>query len=602
MRLWILRAFRAVPLLAIISSCGCSSGPETSESSADAPTADQSAEEVDDTANDDLERSDPDRGDDGTADYAIDSSDETADLPFEDVECPLGTGADVSFIVAPYLQHPTPTSMAIRWETKLNTESRVEWGPTEALGNRACGGTAEFMDLNFATVLHEVVLTDLEPGTRYFYQVHTGELFSELHSFRTVPSSSTESSIRIVAMSDMQRDSRRPEQFAEIVRDGVIAFATERYSVPLEEALNFAAIPGDLVDNGWVENEWIADFFAGVAPLAAYVPIVPAPGNHEGNTPFYFRYFRFPENGSEQFHGHWYTLDFSNLRFISLDSNDGYRTQTQLDWLDGVLADACSDEAIDFVFAQLHHPHLSELWIDGEIDYTGDVINRLETFSDTCGKPSAHFFGHTHGYSRGQSRDHRHLWVNVATAGGAIDRWGEYEQRDYDEFTVSQDEYGFVIVEVDAGDEPEFRLQRITTGDPENPIDNQVADTVRMRRYNNPPAVPELSPSSVTSECGQAFTLAAEAFVDDDGGTHSASHWQVHSDCDDFTSPLVDDWLQSENWYNDEDTQLGDDLTDNQVKDVPAPGDYCWRVRYRDSGLAWSSWSATGALTVTACD
>ena len=71
----------------------------------------------------------------------------------------------------------------------------------------------------------------------------------------------------------------------------------------------------------------------------------------------------------------------------------------------------------------------------------------MENFTEECGKPSIHFFGHTHGYSRGQSHDHNHLWVNVATAGGAIDYWGEWPQADYDEFTVTQDEWGFVVVD-----------------------------------------------------------------------------------------------------------------------------------------------------------
>ena len=82
-----------------------------------------------------------------------------------------------------------------------------------------------------------------------------------------------------------------------------------------------------------------------------------------------------------------------------------------------------------------------------------DVVERLETFSTNCGKPSIHFYGHTHGYSRGQSRDHQHLMVNVSSAGGALDRWGEQPQADYPEFSVSQDTYGFVIVDVEAGDD-----------------------------------------------------------------------------------------------------------------------------------------------------
>jgi len=48
------------------------------------------------------------------------------------------------------------------------------------------------------------------------------------------------------------------------------------------------------------------------------------------------------------------------------------------------------------------------------------------------------------------------LWINVAfSAGGsAIDNWGEFEGRDYDEFTVTQDEYGFCYVEVDVSRKP----------------------------------------------------------------------------------------------------------------------------------------------------
>ena len=114
-----------------------------------------------------------------------------------------------------------------------------------------------------------------------------------------------------------------------------------------------------------------------------------------------------------------------------------------------------------------------------------DVIERMENFSDECGKPSIHFFGHTHGYSRGQSIDHNHLWVNVATAGGAIDYWGEWPQADYDEFTVTQDEYGFVLVNVEAGQDPQFKLERISRGDEDNLLDNEIHDEVITVSYTH---------------------------------------------------------------------------------------------------------------------
>ena len=180
-------------------------------------------------------------------------------------------------------------------------------------------------------------------------------------------------------------------------------------------------VPGDLVDNGLSYSQWANTFFSPAHPLFAHVPVYPVLGNHESDTDYYFDYFHLPETGTPGYEEHWWVTDYSNLRVVGLDSNPGYQLDVQLDWLEEVLDDACYRTNIDFVFAQLHHPYKSELWLAGETDYTGEVISRMETFTEECGKPSIHFFGHTHGYSRGQSRDHEHLWVNVATAGGNID-------------------------------------------------------------------------------------------------------------------------------------------------------------------------------------
>ena len=237
-------------------------------------------------------------------------------------------------------------------------------------------------------------------------------------------------------------------------------------------------IPGDLVDNGLFYNEWKDQFFDPADPLFGYVPVYPVPGNHEYNSDYFFKYFHLPENGTGGYEEHWWYKDRSNVRIVGMDSNTGYQIQAQLDWLDSLLAATASDPQIEFVFAQLHHPHKSELWIAGETPYTGQVVERLENFTTSTGKPSIHFFGHTHGYSRGQSKDHTHLWVNVATAGGNIDYWGEFAQADYDEFTISQDEYGYVIVEVDAGTDPRFTLKRFSIGDEFVTKDNSLEDSI----------------------------------------------------------------------------------------------------------------------------
>ena len=80
--------------------------------------------------------------------------------------------------------------------------------------------------------------------------------------------------------------------------------------------------------------------------------------------------------------------------------------------------------------------------------------------------------------------------INVATAGGAIDYWGEYLQADYPEYSVSQDEWGFVVLDVEAGSDPKFTLKRISRGEDYQVLDNEVRDEFTIRMYNNPPVTP----------------------------------------------------------------------------------------------------------------
>ncbi|NNE25845.1 MAG: hypothetical protein HKN09_03295, partial [Saprospiraceae bacterium] len=244
---------------------------------------------------------------------------------------------------------------------------------------------------------------------------------------------------------------------------------------------------------------------------------------------------------------------------------------------------------------QLHHPHKSELWTPGESDFTGEVISRLEQFSSACNKPSLHLFGHTHGYSRGQSRDHKHLWINVATAGGAIDNWGEFPNFDYDEFSVSQDEYGFVILEATNDEEPVLNIKRISRGDQDNIEDNIITDIItlspKQENINSPSPLAPLN-ETLPPEC---VTLKASPF-DGMHGEHGQSHWQVDVENSDFSNPIFESWKNFENWYFDVDTQAEDDLSDEVATALNPNTRYKWRVRYRDKAFNWSPWSEAASF------
>lgn len=506
--------------------------------------------------------------------------------------------AQSTITIQPYLQDALPNSIYILWETNEDEESIVEWGLTEQFGNQTTG--IAYPSNNGAEMIHEVHLENLARFTKYYYRVRTGTTVSEVFNFKTPPFASDQEAFRIVAMSDMQRDGAFPNKFQEIVEDGVLQYLEEQFDSSLIDNLALVMIPGDLVQNGNIFSQWKNHFFQPAEKLFSHVPVYPVPGNHENNAAYFFTYFKMPTNGTTGFEEHWWHKDYGNVRIIGMDSNSPFDGQEQLDWLANTLDATCEVASIDFVFAQLHHPHKSELWTPGESNFTGEVIHLLEQFSSNCNKPSIHFFGHTHAYSRGQSRDHKHLWINVATAGGAIDNWGEFPNFDYDEFSVSQDDYGFVLVEITDDMDPQLVIKRISRGDQDVTIDNSITDSLTIRLHPtlvNKPAVISPIDQEVTPEC---VTLKADTFSSPNSwASHGQSHWQVDILSGDFSAPVAESWKNFENWYFDIDTQEDDDLTDETILGLEEFTSYQWRVRYRDKEMNWSNWSAPATFTTS---
>lgn len=496
----------------------------------------------------------------------------------------------------PYIQDVNSTSISILWETDIADDSIIEFGLTNTLGTFVNGNS---IVSNGNSQIHTVTINSLERFTTYFYRVKTNAITSEIFKFKTSPFASDNESFRIIAMSDMQQDSSHPNKFNEIIHNGIIDYLSAEFGGELTDNLALVMISGDLVDNGNNFASWENTFFEPAEDLFSQIPVYPVLGNHENNSTYYFKYFKLPENGTATFEEHWWYKDYGNVRIIGLDSNNGYRIQEQLNWLNDVLNDTCADNNIDFVFAEIHHPFKSELWTPGELDYTGDVITHLEQFTTNCSKPSIHFFGHTHAYSRGSSRDHKHLWINAATAGGAIDNWGEFPNTDYDEFSVSQDNYGFVSVDVinDDGD-PRIVIKRISRGDQDVIIDNEITDNITIRlnpsTVNIPTAIFPIN-EEIIPEC--VILKASNFSSPNTTAEHGQSHWQVSLNENDFSLPVAESWKNFENWYFEVDTQANDNLTDEKIIGLNENQTYYWRVRYRDKEFNWSDWSTSTEFT-----
>jgi hypothetical protein len=500
-----------------------------------------------------------------------------------------------TIVVQPYLQDVTTTSAWILWETSSGEESRVEFGLTDTLGTSATG-TALTSEGSYR--VHEAQLTGLTPNTRYYYTAHTGGESAGPFHF-TTPSADREVSFRMIAVSDMQRDGANPEVWGNVIHDGILDFLAADAPLP-DEALAFVLLPGDLVDDGNEHDRWIEEFFAPAADLASFVPFYPVLGNHEDDAHFYYDYFHMPLDGAPSDADKFWRMDHGNVRVIGLDSNAFFLLGEQQAFLEAALTDACTDEDLDFVFVEVHHGHHSELWPPGEAPFSTAVVERVDAFSRDCGRPGVLFYGHTHGYARSASRDAAHLWINVASAGGNIDYWGEYDdQYDDPETQVSQDDWGFVVMDVTAGDDPSLRVRRLSLGDETTPRDNEVRDEMIVRRYDEAPStpVPSLPRGLVATTCR---TLTAGDFSDPDGDDHGMTHWQVSTSCDAFDAPVFESYRAFENQYGGEDLAVGDDLRDEPAAGLSLDTYYCWRVRYRDRALAWSAWSTPVAFQLDA--
>jgi hypothetical protein len=492
----------------------------------------------------------------------------------------------------PYVQHVGPSSAWVLWQGHSGT--RLAWGEDETLGERT-------LPRSTASGVREVRLSGLEPGTTYFYALVDDDERGEVHSFRTAPSDPL-ASTRILAIADSQMNYGEPAIFGDLVQDISDQLRSEA-GVALSEHLDFVLLPGDLVDDGRQAQQWIEDFLGPAQPLMSSVPLYAALGNHEEDAGHYFDYLHLPSTDRSLERGErWYGFDRGNLRVLVLDSNEPYADQPQLEWLERQLARACVNDGVDFVIAAYHHPPYCEVWPDGQSAFSQQAVAILDAFASSCDKPVLSAFGHAHGYARGESRDARQLLVDVASISGPLHEWGRMENLDHPEIALSLPEYGYVIIEAEAGDDPLLRIERYLLHGEDTALDHSLRDRVELHRYAEAPAAPRATlplDDNVSPVCVQ---LAASPWEEVSGEIHGA-HWQVSERCDDFDEPSWEAWLQDTNLYKGVDAQAGHRLESTVVPSLEAEADHCWRVRYRSEDLFWSDWSRpvafeTGSATL----
>ncbi|NET32928.1 MAG: hypothetical protein F6K19_13075 [Cyanothece sp. SIO1E1] len=290
------------------------------------------------------------------------------------------------FTAGPYLNTVFENGINILWETDRPATGKVYWG-TEL-------PYSDSLEINEESRIHKVTLENLQKDFAYFYNIKSisqdGEVIESGNlTFRTAPGKG------------------QPISFAVVGDTEARPFVNDRIAKLIwEERPDFLMLVGDLTDGGQNNHrwQWTHEYFLGMNQLSSRVPVLPAPGNGEGDRVWYDHYHHLPDDSKP-----YYSYRHGDAEFFMLDTNMGHREnddpefrRKQREWLDESLANSDAK----WKFAGHHHPTYSS----DENDYgdtmkgqseNGDLRVR-EDFVDIYEKHNVDivFFGHLHSYER----------------------------------------------------------------------------------------------------------------------------------------------------------------------------------------------------------
>lgn len=308
----------------------------------------------------------------------------------------------------PYLHYVTPNSIHIAWETNVKmAQTHLRYGTALPLG-QSVALPPPSSDTCF---IQTHVLEGLQPATPYFYELvmktPAGDTIrSGVNTFATAP------------------DEEQPFTFAVIGDTEARPHINFRLSeLVWDERPSFVLLLGDLTDGGQRPHkfEWNQEYFQGIGPLAARVPIFSVLGNGESDQHWYGQYHDLPDLGDA------YTFRYGDVAFFMLNSNhraDFSPGGRQYAWLEGQLK-ACT--ARRKVVCHHHAPYSSDeddygnSW-EGASDMGDLAVRKITPLYEQYGVDVV-FFGHLHTYQRllpmtTERLDERNGVVYVQAGGG----------------------------------------------------------------------------------------------------------------------------------------------------------------------------------------
>lgn len=333
-----------------------------------------------------------------------------------DSEFSLAVALLANFSRGPFVQNASTNGIQVIWRTPSPASTFVEYGVTDALGTVI---TNEVLVTN-----HVVTLTDLSPGTPYYYRVGSddgaGSLVSDVEMFRTLKTSGP---IRFVVFGDSGQGTVAQGNIADVIR-------AANPDIVLHS--------GDVIYGGFRDPNVDTRFFNYYQRHMKNTPYYLSIGNHDLNccagdgtpdwnptnwvlnTTNYQEAFYLPTNsatGTE----HFYSFDHGDAHFVALYNPYYYNYvftngSDQYLWLTNDLAR--STKPWKFLFFHLPIADSGRYFLnDNDNNSVLDRVELMDLLSPLADRYGVNlvFSGHEHNYERFAPTNNLHYLV---TGGG----------------------------------------------------------------------------------------------------------------------------------------------------------------------------------------
>ena len=293
----------------------------------------------------------------------------------------------------PWLQTPTTTNIIVKWRTDVAVAGRVRFGLSP--------DNLSFVRNGSSATDHRIDLTNLAPGTKYYYSIGTASgplLGGPEYSFTTMPVAGTRQKTRFWALGDC--GTANVDQFN--VRDAA-------YRALGTNALDFILFLGDNAYNAGTDTEYQRAIFETYPSVLRNTPVWSTIGNHEtdqshtpSSTIAYYQIFSLPRDGEAGGMASgtedYYAFDYANIHFVCLDAMTSSRAAngTMANWLRSDLQSTTQE----WIIAFWHHPPYTKGSHNSDsetelIEMRQNILPILESYG-----VDLVLCGHSHSYER----------------------------------------------------------------------------------------------------------------------------------------------------------------------------------------------------------